>query len=136
MIKATLLVLVCVLHTATAWWDEAHIITARIAYDFLLTEDPEALDAANAMLAVLTADSDILALKHENLHPFVECAPFADTIKGQGYGFQSDWHFVNNPYLDQDQNIADYKFNDSQALNVSSVIVDIIDWLAEADGYQ
>ena len=30
----------------------------------------------------------------------MECAPFADTIKGQGYSFQSDWHFVNQPYTD------------------------------------
>jgi hypothetical protein len=75
-------------------------------------------------------------LAHEKDHPFVECAPFADTVKGQGYSFQSDWHYVNNPYLDQDQNIADYNFTEYSPLNVSSVITDLIDWLGESDGYQ
>lgn len=136
MIKATLLTLATVLGTATAWWDEAHLLTARIAYDLLLEEDPAALEAANAMLAVLKADSDILALAHENNYPFVECAPFADTVKGQGYSFQSDWHYVDNVYLDQDQNINDYNFTETSAMNVSSTIVDIISWLGNENGYE
>ena len=37
----------------------------------------------------------------EGDNPFTECATFADDIKGQGYSFQSDWHFINLPYLDE-----------------------------------
>jgi hypothetical protein len=50
------------------------------------------------------------ALGSESDYPFVECAVFADTIKGQGYTWQSSWHFVNNPYLDESKNIEDYSF--------------------------
>jgi len=45
----------------------------------------------------------------EDQHPFTECATFADNIKGQGYSAQSDWHFIDQPYLDQaGTTIADY----------------------------
>ena len=136
MLKTILLTTATVLSTANAWWDEAHLITAKIAYDILLEEDPAALDAANTVLAQLKKDgSDIPALSKEKNYPFVECAPFADTIKGQGYSFQSDWHFVNNPYLDEDPNINDYTFNDFSPQNVSSVVVDIIDMLDKAPNY-
>ncbi len=68
--------------TAHAWWDKGHLIAARVAYDILQEEDPAALAAANSLLNVLQVDGDIPALNHERNYPFVECAPFADTIKG------------------------------------------------------
>ena len=46
----------------------------------------------------------------ENQHPFTECADFADDIKGQGYSFQSGWHFINIPYLDEGGSLDDYDF--------------------------
>lgn len=36
----------------------------------------------------------------EKNHPFVEAATWADEIKGQGLDTQSHWHFVDNPFFD------------------------------------
>ena len=33
-------------------------------------------------------------------YPFVECATFADEIKSKGFADTSDFHFVDNPFLD------------------------------------
>ena len=46
--------------------------------------------------------------KSEKDHPFTECATFADEIKGEGMNWQSNWHFVDRPYLDQGGTIDDY----------------------------
>ena len=46
----------------------------------------------------------------EGDHPFTESANFADNVKGQGLSFQSDWHFIDQPYLDQGGSLDDYDF--------------------------
>jgi len=56
------------------------------------------LAAALRELAVLEQTHS--SLTTEKSHPFTECATFADDIKGKGYSFQSDWHYINYPYLD------------------------------------
>jgi len=39
----------------------------------------------------------------------VECATFADEIKGKGAKWQSGWHFVDTPFVDQPgKTIDDY----------------------------
>jgi len=35
------------------------------------------------------------------MHPFVECATFADDIKYHGGEWQSDFHFVDNPFVSE-----------------------------------
>jgi len=40
--------------------------------------------------------------KHEQNHTFVECAVFADDIKGKGWNDQSPWHFIDQPFFDGD----------------------------------
>ena len=66
------------------------------------------------MLDILrnSTDINISALKKEKDYSFVECAIFADSIKGRrsGFNFQANWHFMNTPYLDEDQNIDKYDF--------------------------
>lgn len=37
----------------------------------------------------------------EKNYPFVECATFADAIKGKGWDDQAEWHFVDNPFFDE-----------------------------------
>ena len=59
------------------------------------------------MLTYLKASESSLTGDEES-HPFTECADFADNIKGQGYSFQSDWHFIDQPLLDEGKTIADY----------------------------
>ena len=44
----------------------------------------------------------------ESSYPFVECATYADDIKYSGGGWQSNWHFVDNAFLDKGGNIHDY----------------------------
>ena len=122
--------------TAQAWWDKGHIITARVAYDILEAEAPAALESANTLLEVLANDSDIKALHDENKYPFVECAPFADAIKGQGLAFQANWHFVDTPYLDEDQDISHYNVKEDGYMNVTNVIKEIDMWLSGASGYE
>jgi hypothetical protein len=36
----------------------------------------------------------------EKDHPFIECATFADEIKSTGFDDQAQWHFVDNPFMD------------------------------------
>ena len=120
-----------------AWWDKGHLIAARIAYDHLAAESPAALESANELLAILKDSSaGPLALEKENNYPFVECAPFADTIKGQGYSYQSDWHFTNQPYLDEDPNIEDYDFPAQDPQDVSAAISAINDWMLGTGDYK
>jgi hypothetical protein len=69
---------------ANAWFDSGHLLTARRAYDILETNNPDVLNAANAMLSVLNRHEPSLT-SSEGDYPFVECATFADEIKGKGY---------------------------------------------------
>ncbi len=55
--------------------------------------------------------SESYLTRRENKHAFTECATFADSIKGEGYSFQSDWHFINLPYLNEEgTTLADFDF--------------------------
>lgn len=81
------------------------MIVARRAQAILESQNPAVLDAALAELAVLPKYYPTL-VKEKN-HPFTECATFADDIKGQGYTFQSNWHFINEPYLDEEGTTLD-----------------------------
>jgi hypothetical protein len=65
------------------------------------------LKKANDLLEVYSASNRGIT-PHEGLYPFVECATFADEIKAKGGRFQSGWHFVDSPYLDEGGKIEDY----------------------------
>jgi hypothetical protein len=56
---------------------------ARIAYDDLTSNAPNALSQTNDVLAILK-ESDPSLVKKENTYPFVECATLADDIKSEG----------------------------------------------------
>ncbi len=78
------------------------------AQSILEEEAPEALDAALEVLSYL-ADSHSSLTKSEDDHPFTECADFADDVK-RSYGFQSGWHFIDQPYLLDGGSLDDYDF--------------------------
>jgi hypothetical protein len=44
----------------------------------------------------------------EGDYPVVECATFADEIKAKGASWQSGWHFVDTPYLDEGGDVHDF----------------------------
>jgi len=46
----------------------------------------------------LTAYNSSLTIG-EDKYPYVECATFADDIKYHGGAWQSDFHFVDNPFI-------------------------------------
>ena len=83
---------VSLLSTAQAWWNNGHMITARVAYDSL---SPEVISKAEAFLKPLQYMNH-----HEANHSFVESATFADDIKDRGFNDQSPWHFIDQPFFD------------------------------------
>jgi hypothetical protein len=104
-----------------------------MAYDMLLNESPAALKKAEALLEVMAGEN---ITRSELDHRFVEAAPFADMVKYEGGGWQSNWHFVDIPYFDKGGNAEDYpdfKFDDK---NISVAIPGIVDWLQGNDGYK
>lgn len=65
----------------------------------------------------------------ENLHPLTECAAFADEIKAKGYSFQSNWHFVDQPYLDKGGSLSDFSFV-PDTVQVVDALQNLSDWLS------
>lgn len=72
----------------------------------------------------------------EGDYPFVECSVFADNIKSKGGSFQSEWHFVDTPFLDEGGSVNDYPGFKVETETVSKAIPAIVDWLTGASGYQ
>lgn len=70
-----------------------------MAYDILRSNSPQSLANAESMLEVLS-NNDPSITANEGEYPFVECATFADYIKGHGGRWQENWHFVDIPYFD------------------------------------
>ena len=79
------------------------------------------------MLAVLHAENATLTYEDGN-HPFVECATFADDIKYHGGAWQSDFHFIDQPYYPNDDP-QNYDFQ-TAAHNLTYGIEAIIQWLS------
>jgi len=71
---------------AHAWFGKGHLLTARVAYDILSETDPETIEKVENILSVLTKNEPDWVGK-EGDHPMVECATFADDIKGKGGRF-------------------------------------------------
>ena len=84
------------LASVQAWWGTGHMLTARVAYDLLMEENPEVVDWVETELATLAQFITV-----EKDHPFVEAATFADFIKNSGFVDQSDWHFIDTPFFDE-----------------------------------
>ena len=85
------------------------VLVAREAEALLEKNNPGALKAALDVLGPLQTSKQYPDLiKSENKHPFTECATFADEIKGEGMSWQSDWHFVDQPYYDQGGSAEDF----------------------------
>ena len=80
---------------------------SRHAEALLESDAPASLEAALEVLSYLKA-SEATLTKDEDSHPFTECATFADNIKGQGYSFQSGWHFIDQPLTPEGQSIEDF----------------------------
>ena len=73
-------------------------------------------------------------MKEEN-YPFVECASFADDIKSKGGNWQAEWHFVDNPYIDDGSSITDHPNFVFNVENITLVIPQIVNWLSNTGDY-
>lgn len=66
---------------------------------------------------------------------FTECATFADEIKYHGGGYQSDWHFHDEPFLDQGGKISDFPDYKEGKYTVTDAISGISKWFKKSSGY-
>lgn len=71
----------------------------------------------------------------EDKHPMVECATFADEIKSKGGKWQSGWHFIDEPFLNEGGKISDYDFT-ADTHNVTEVIDALNMWMNKSEGYK
>lgn len=84
---------------ANAWSINGHMIVANVAQNVLQASDVNSWNAANTLLSYLKAYDPTLT-SHEDQHPFIECSTFADDIKYNGGAWQSDFHYVDETYVD------------------------------------
>ena len=77
---ATAILLTMSAEQVHAWWNNGHMITARIAYDVLRNKYPDALSKAETVLKTLSPFTS-----HELNHAFVESAIFPDDLKTVGF---------------------------------------------------
>ena len=108
------------------------ILVARIAENILESEAPNSLAAANTELAILAGNS---LMSDEGDHPFTECATFADDIKGEGYSFQSGWHYIDQPLMLDDSELSDSNFvmDDEDILHA---LIILNEWLLDSGPYK
>jgi hypothetical protein len=103
-----------------------------IAERVLDEKAPSALTAANKLLTYY-ADYDTEGkTEHEGDHAFVETATFADDVKYHGEAWQSDFHFVTQPYVEEGE-LEDYEYKASTR-NLTVGISDIVAWLSGKKG--
>jgi hypothetical protein len=111
-----------------------HFFVTRIAQDDMQFSKmgQDAFAKANQMLDIYAkAFPNITYLERD--HRFVECSTFADEIKPKGGAFQSSWHAVNLPYLDQGGTLDDYPEFVLDTETIDKAIPAIIDWLKGGD---
>ena len=70
------------------------MIVAKRAEDILSYSNPTVFENALTELKTLKNSQPNLTFR-ENLHPFTECASFADDIKDQNMGIFTGWHFID-----------------------------------------
>ena len=122
------------LSTVSAWSSAGHLLVARIAYDILEKESPSTVTKVESVLKILK-DSQPSWTEKEGAHPFVECTTYADDIKYKGGSYQSSWHFVNDPYLDQGGKVSDFSFK-APPHNSTEAVNSIVDWYNGASGFK
>lgn len=114
-----------------AWWGNGHLLVARVAYELL---DQQTIDQVEDILSVLKK-SDPSWTHLEGDHPFVECVTFADDIKYKGGSYQSGWHFIDTPFLDEGGDVSDFPDFKIDDHTVSEAIQSITDWINKENDF-
>jgi len=102
----------------------------------LSAEAPELFEKALRELNTLTTTHSDL-IQDEGDHPFTECATFADDIKASFGAFQTNWHFINIPYLDEEgTTVDDFDFK-QPIVDVVQALTDFTSFLKDpsSEGY-
>ena len=102
-------------------------VVSRQAEAILESEAPEALNSALTILSHLKESHPEITYE-EGQHPFTECATFADDIKGEGYSFQNEWHYKDQPWFNEGGTIDDYDFTDPP-VNAVEALTDLSSFL-------
>jgi len=100
-------------------------MTAKKAHDILAQKNPAALKAAEDLLRKF---SDYSTKNHENDYPFVECVTWPDDIKRIGGGWQSGWHFDDQPIYG-DSTPHDQLNVKAEPKNITTVLPQLYKWL-------
>ena len=111
-----------------AWFDTGHLLVARIGYEILEQEAADKLQQAQNILHELKVN-DPSAVSKEGSHPFVECAPWADSFKYHGGFYQKGWHFIDQPFLDEGGTIKDYPQFQGDTHNATEALKGIMAWM-------
>ena len=125
------IVTLALLGQTNAWWGNGHLLVARVAYELL---DQQTISQVEEILAVLK-QSDPSWTHLEGEHPFVECVTFADDIKYKGGSYQSNWHFIDTPFLDEGGDISDFPDFKQDEHTVSEAITGITDWINKENDF-
>ena len=114
-----------------AWFDTGHLLVARIGYEILEQEAADKLKQAQNILNELKVQ-DPTAVSKEGNHPFVECAPWADSFKYHGGYYQKGWHFIDQPFLDEGGTISDYPQFQGDTHNAVEALKGIVAWMDDS----
>jgi hypothetical protein len=70
-------------------------------------------------------------------YPFVECTTLADDMKMKGWSWQTEWHYVNTPWISESgKDLTDYPDIDGlDPQNLTLSTEDLISWLKYSKGY-
>ena len=131
---ATTIALLALIDETGAWWGNGHLLTSRVAFEILQADSPDVANDVENILLVLKK-SDASWTNKEKDHAMVECVTFADDIKYKGGGYQSGWHFIDTPFLDQGGDISDYDFT-FDTHNVTEAITSLSAWVNKDEGYE
>ena len=90
--------------------------------------------ALNELKPLQEYDPDLVYREAD--YPYIECSTFADDIKYHGGAWQSDFHFINFPFIDQPgKTTADYPGStDTASRNLTAALTDLTDWLSGKNG--
>lgn len=114
-----------------AWSINGHLFVANIAQDLLEEKAPASLEAALQMLTYLR-EFDPEMTNHEDMHPFVETSTFADDLKYHGEAWQGDFHFQQQPWIEEGE-ASDYNIK-LRSRNLTDGLESIVGWLSGKQG--
>ena len=83
------------------------LLVANIAKNVMQERYSASHDKVEEMLMYLWDAEGTDLMPYEDTHHFVEAATFADDIKYHGHAWQSDYHFLQKPYIAEGSE-ADY----------------------------